>query len=143
MPSLPTISQAELDVLKTLWSSGQVSVRQCRAALPDSRWAYTTVQTLLQRLESKNYASSELRDRRRYYRATCTRSDLVQDRLGDLSRSLCDGASTPLILGLVAAQELTQTEIGEFRSLLDSLEADRQPAPEPQDANPKSKHNAR
>ena len=55
------ISEAELDVLKTLWDLGPSTVRAVNTALRrgDRRWAYTTVLTLLQRLEAKGYTRSD------------------------------------------------------------------------------------
>ena len=54
------VSEAELEVLKALWERGPGTVRELREALgPQGRgWAYTTVQTLLQRLEAKGCVHS-------------------------------------------------------------------------------------
>ena len=55
------VSDAELGVLKALWERGPATVRDLRAHLEAQgrRWAYTTVQTLLQRLEAKGCVSCE------------------------------------------------------------------------------------
>ena len=57
----PALSDAELRVLKTLWEHGPGTVRQLSAVLDsrDRRWAYTTVLTLLQRLQAKGYVTSD------------------------------------------------------------------------------------
>ena len=49
-----TIGEAELEVLKVLWDHGPGTVRDVDAHLrrQKRRWAYTTVLTLLQRLET-------------------------------------------------------------------------------------------
>jgi len=119
---LPNVSRSELEVLKALWTCGPSTVRQVWEWLPEGKWVYTTVQTLLQRLESKGFVGSHKRDRVRVYMAAVTRDDLVQERLGNLSRELCDGSSVPLMRGLVSGRGLSADEIAELRSMLDALE---------------------
>ena len=54
-PDWPSISDAELELMKWLWERGPTTVRALhRGRTEDGReWAYTTVQTMLARLEEK------------------------------------------------------------------------------------------
>lgn len=121
--NVPSISDSELEVLKVLWEQGPASVREVWDELAQGRWAYTTVQTLLQRLEGKGCVASEKRERLRIYRAAVSRDQLVQDRVGNLMRELCDGSPMPLMQGLVQGKTLSADQIDEFRALLDAQEA--------------------
>ena len=50
----PKLSRAEHAVMEALWSQGASSIREIQEALPKrNRRAYTTVQTLVYRLEAK------------------------------------------------------------------------------------------
>ena len=50
----PRLSKAEVRILEQFWKLGTASVREVLASLPeDERVAYTTVQTLVYRLEEK------------------------------------------------------------------------------------------
>ena len=118
---LPSVSRSELEVLKALWTRGASTVREVWDSLPEDRWVYTTVQTLLQRLEAKGFVASHKRERVRVYLAAVTREDLVQQRLGHLSRELCDGSTAPLVRGLVSGGALSADEIRELREMLDGL----------------------
>ena len=54
MMSLPRLSKAETRILEQCWKLGTCSVREILESLPeDERVAYTTVQTLVYRLEEK------------------------------------------------------------------------------------------
>jgi len=117
-----SISQSELDVLKVLWDIGRGTVREVWDEMPDERWVYSTVQTLLQRLEAKGVVASTKQGRLRVYVPAVSREELVRQRLGRLSRDLCDGARLPLMQGLVEGQ-LTPEELREMRALLDEAEA--------------------
>jgi predicted transcriptional regulator len=54
----PRLSKAEIRVLEQYWKLGTASVREILESLPeDERVAYTTVQTLVYRLEEKGAVS--------------------------------------------------------------------------------------
>jgi predicted transcriptional regulator len=126
-----SISETELDVLKVLWEHGPGTVRALNTQLRQQgrRWAYTTVLTLLQRLESKGYVSSDKSGVAHVFRSAVTRDKLLRQRLRDLANQLCEGTATPLVLALVEAQRFTAEEIGQFRQLLDQLERRKKSPP--------------
>ena len=65
-PELPPLEQ---ECMKVLWSRGQGTVHDVRAELfPRRPLAYTTVETLLQRLTQKGVLTREKRGRRHLYR---------------------------------------------------------------------------
>ena len=119
------VSEAELEVLKVLWEKGPGTVRVVNAVLrrQGRRWAYTTVQTLLQRLEAKGHVRSDKSGPAHVYRAAVTRARLLGQRLRDLADQLCGGAASPLLLALVEEGRFPPEEIRRLRRLLDELEA--------------------
>lgn len=116
------ISDTELEVLKVLWDHDQATVREILEALPKKHWAYTTVQTLLARLETKGFVRSERGGPAHVYRAAVSREQLLQQGLSDLSDRLCEGTASPLLLALVEGVRFSPEEIEQFRRLLDQLE---------------------
>ncbi len=118
----PTISDTELEVLKVLWERPNGTVRDIQAAFRRKRWAYTTVQTLLNRLEAKGFVESERGGPAHVYRAAMSREQLLQQRLSDLSERLCEGTASPLLMALVEGVHFTPEEIDRLRRMLDDLE---------------------
>jgi predicted transcriptional regulator len=120
------ISETELAVLKVLWDLGTGTVREVSAVLQQQgrKWAYTTVQTLLNRLQGKGFAASDKGGPAHVYRAAFSREKLLQRRLHDLADEFCEGTASPLVLALVEGGRFTPAEIGRFRELLDQLEGD-------------------
>ena len=114
-------------MLKVLWDVGSGTVREVQAILREQgrKWAYTTVQTLLNRLQAKGNAASEKGGPAHIYRAAVTREQLLRRRLGDLADEFCEGTASPLVLALVEGGRFTPAEIEQFRKLLDRLETDR------------------
>jgi predicted transcriptional regulator len=120
-------SESELAVLKVLWEHGPGTVRAVQSALAAQvqRWAYTTVQTLLLRLEAKGHVRSEKGGPAHVFSAAVSREELVSRRLHDLADKLCGGTTSPLLLALVEGSRLTPEDVQRLRQLLDDLEAGR------------------
>ena len=126
-----SVSKAELEVLKVLWDRPGATVREVNAALREQGrdQAYTTVQTLLQRLEAKGYVASDKSGPAHLYRAAVSRDDLLSRRLRELAEQLCDGTASHLLHALVEGNQLTSEEIRQLREMLDRLEPPRRGRP--------------
>ena len=121
---IPSVSDAELDVLKVLWDVGPGTVREVESHLRGRkrRWAYNTVLTLLSRLRDKGYVASDRGGTAHIFRAKVSRAQVVRRGLSELAERVCDGMSSPLVHALVGGQRLSADEIAYFRRLLDELE---------------------
>jgi predicted transcriptional regulator len=126
-PKPASTSEAELSALKVLWDLGRGTVREVRDVLlgQGRDWAYTTVQTLLNRLEAKGHARVERTGSVHVYRPAVTREQFAQHRLGELAEDLYEGAASSLVLALVEGTRFTPEEIEQFRKLLDQLAAEK------------------
>jgi BlaI family penicillinase repressor len=122
-----SVSETELAVLKVLWEKEQGTVRELQTILRDQgrNWAYTTVQTLLNRLEQKGVVASDKSSLAHVYRSVVSRDRMLQQRLSDLADELCEGTASPLMLALVEGARFTPEDIDQFRKLLDQLEASK------------------
>ncbi len=121
---LSDLGRAELEVLKALWEGGPATVREVLNHLHNRgrRVAYTTVQTLLTRLEQKRFVTSDKSDVAHVFRARVSRERVTRTRLKTLVAQLYDGAAGPLVLQLVRTQRLTSEEIEELQGLIDKLD---------------------
>lgn len=124
MGSAPTVSDAELDVLKALWEHGPATVREVEARLRrrKRKWAYTTVLTLLSRLREKGYVASDTGQTAHVFRPAVSRDQLLRHGLSELAERICDGTASPLVHALVKGRRFSADEIAHFRKLLDELE---------------------
>lgn len=122
MASQTGLSDAERDVLRVLWDEGPGTVREIREALEGRgrTWAYTTVATLLQRLQVKQFVAADSSVVPHVYRAGVSREELLDRRLKDAAQELCDGQAAPLLLALVQGNRFTPEELARFRQILDS-----------------------
>jgi predicted transcriptional regulator len=125
------VTATELEVLKALWKQGSATVRDLEAHFGKRKgWAYTTIQTLLYRLQEKGFVKTDKRTMPHVFQAKVSRTELLRLRLRDLADTLCEGTATPLLMTLVEDQPLEEDAIQELRQLLDRLEDERKNARE-------------
>ena len=119
-----SVTDTELEILKALWELGEGTVREVLRKLgPQGRgWAYTTAQTLLNRLEEKGCVARKKRGRAFAFRPVFTRDELLGRSLDDLAARVCDGEAMPLLLNLVQSPRFSRRQQRRFRALLDELE---------------------
>lgn len=115
------LSDAEREILRMLWEHGPGTVRQMMELIAKRgrRWAYSTVATLLRRLEQKGYATSEPTGASLVYQAALSREELLDRRLKEAAVELCDGAAVPLVLALVQGNQFTSEELDRIRRIVD------------------------
>jgi BlaI family penicillinase repressor len=121
------IPAAEMDVMRALWRLENATVREVMQELARSgrRLAYTTVLTLMGRLERKGCVARARREGPAdVYRPRITRERVTADRLGAMVEQLGDGQALPLVLQLVQSHKLSSDDIRHLRRLLLRLEAE-------------------
>jgi BlaI family transcriptional regulator, penicillinase repressor len=126
------LSEAEREALRVLWDHGPGTVRRLMERLTERghRWAYSTVATLLRRLEGKGYSASETVGGSLIYRPTLSREDLLERRLKDAAVELCDGAEAPLVfLALVQGNRFTIDELDRIRRIIDDAKKEQGKSP--------------
>ena len=121
MKNPSSISPTEMTVLKSLWRTGPTTVRDlCDFLAAEGHdWAYTTVQTLLNRLQTKGFVTRDADGIAHTYAAAVSQRGLIASRLTELAEQLCDGAPTQLLSALVDAHRFSPVELAKFRKLLD------------------------
>ncbi|MFN0137360.1 MAG: BlaI/MecI/CopY family transcriptional regulator [Phycisphaerae bacterium] len=122
------LGSAELEVLKVLWDQGQsgMAVREVLETLHarGRNVAYTTVQTMLTRLEQKGVVGSDKSGAAFSYRPTVSRDKVIKSRVRQVLDELFDGAAGPLVLQLVRSKSLKQSEIDELQKLIEKLDGE-------------------
>jgi predicted transcriptional regulator len=106
------LSKLEMQIMETLWTRGEASIREMQDAFPaKKRPGYTTVQTMVYRLEAKKV----LRRTRKVgnfhmFSATVSR-DAAQRRLVDDLLAMFGGQSRPVVAHLIEAGKLTLEDV--------------------------------
>ncbi|MCB1055034.1 MAG: BlaI/MecI/CopY family transcriptional regulator [Acidobacteria bacterium] len=113
------LTRFELEVMEELWGIGQGSVREVLEALPTRRRpAYTTVQTIVRRLEEKG-AVEQVRKigNAHIYRPRVSRKAAYR-RLVDDFLDLFGGSARPLVAHLAESGKLSLEDLRQAEELL-------------------------
>ena len=119
----PRLSKLELKIMDALWAGGTLSVREIQEAFPaDQRPAYTTVQTMVYRLEAKGVVSRVKKIGNAHVFAAAVSRGAVQRRLIDELLDLFGGRSQPLMAHLIESGTLTLDDVKEAEDTLRRLQ---------------------
>src|SRR3954468_21939746 len=98
----PKITRFELELLDQLWKLGAASVREIQEALPEKdRPAYTTVQTIIYRLEEKKAVRRVKKIGKAHIFEPVVTRKAVYRRLIDDLLNIFGGSTEPLMAHLV------------------------------------------
>jgi BlaI family penicillinase repressor len=123
--SKPRLTRTELRIMEALWKLGTASVREIQELLPEKdRPAYTTVQTMVTRLEAKKAVRRAKKiSNAHIYEAVVTR-EAAQRKLVDELLSFFGGRAAPLMSHLVESGQLTLQDVEEARKVLKKARKD-------------------
>jgi predicted transcriptional regulator len=115
----PKLSKLELKIMEALWSKGASSVREIQEHFPAKRRpAYTTVQTMVYRLEAKNALKRTKKiGNAHIFEAVISRTAAQRKVIDDLL-GLFGGRAQPLMSHLIESGQLTLEDIEEARAAL-------------------------
>jgi predicted transcriptional regulator len=118
----PRLTKLELQVMDALWTLGPSPVREIQEHFPDkNRPAYTTVQTMVYRLEAKGVVRRTKKiGNAHIFEATVSRS-AAQRRLIDELLSFFGGRSQPVVAHLIESGKLTLDDVREAERTLRRL----------------------
>ena len=124
---LPKLSKLEHQIMEALWSRGAAaSVREILEAFPEKgRPAYTTVQTMVYRLEEKGAIRRTRKiGNAHIFEAVISRAS-AQRRLIDELLAFFGGSSQPVVAHLIESGNLTLDDVKEAEQLLLKLKSGR------------------
>src|SRR5580698_9673108 len=124
----PKLAKLELQIMETLWTRGEASIREIQDAFPEkNRPAYTTVQTTVYRLEGKKAVRRVRKVGNFHIFAAAVSRDAAQSKLIDDLLALFGGRSQPLMMHLVESGKLTLDDVKEAEKALRKLERKDKP----------------
>ena len=116
----PKLTKLELQVLEALWEKGICSVREIQETSPElGRLAYTTVQTIVYRLEQKKVLRCVKRiSNANIFEAAISRQDAQRRLIDDLLALFGRGRAKLVMAHLVESGELTLDDVKEAERVL-------------------------
>ena len=115
----PRPTDAELAILRVLWSRGPSTVREV-AEVMGREEAYTTVLKLLQIMTEKRLVKRNESARTHVYAAAASEDRTQKQIVTDLLDRVFAGSASKLVLQALATGKASPEELAEIRKLLDT-----------------------
>ena len=106
------LTKLEIQIMETLWTRGEASIREMQDAFPEKkRPGYTTVQTMVYRLEAKKVVRRVRKLGNFHIFAATVSREAAQRRLVDDLLAMFGGQSRPVVAHLIGAGKLTLDDV--------------------------------
>lgn len=126
--SQPRLTTLELQVMDALWKQGASSIREIQESFPEKgRPAYTTVQTIVSRLEGKHAVRRVKKIGNAHIFEPVVSRVAAHRRIIDELLALFGGRTQPLMAHLVETGRLTLEELKEAEQELRRLQKAEKP----------------
>jgi BlaI family transcriptional regulator, penicillinase repressor len=104
--------------MKVLWRLGSTSVAEVRRQLAGEKLAYTTVATMLRKMENRGLVRHREEDRRFLYEAIVSAEAVTQCMADDLVDRLFQGSLADAVTHLIQSREVSHEELDRLEELI-------------------------
>ncbi|WP_263378645.1 BlaI/MecI/CopY family transcriptional regulator [Granulicella paludicola] len=125
MPPRPskTLTEAELRLMRLLWSMGECSVQDLVSALPaDSKLAYTSILTTIRILENKGYVVHRQAGRAFLYSSRIAEHQAQQTEVRHVMNRFFGDSRERLMLAILGDGEVKEEELERLKQLIATAE---------------------
>jgi len=113
------LGELQLAILKVLWDRGPVAVGEVRRRLGRrKRPAYTTVATVLRRMEDDGLVAHAEDGRRYIYRAAVEPDRVAGSMAGDVLDRVFEGSLSDMVSHLLSSREVDPDELDRLERLI-------------------------
>jgi len=117
----PKLSKFELQILEALWTHGKASIREIHEVFPEPRPAYTTIQTMVNRLEGKGAVRRVRKIGNAHIFEPILAREVTRHRLLDEILGFFGGKAQPMMAQLAEAGKLTLDDVRELEKTIKKL----------------------
>jgi len=119
---LPTLTRLELQIMEALWTHGASSVREIQERFPEKNQpAYTTVQTVVYRLEAKKAVRRIKKIGNAHIFEAAVSRKAAQRRLINELLALFGGRTQPIMAHLIESGSLSLDDVKDAEGMLKRL----------------------
>ena len=118
-PRIQRLGDLQLRILKVLWKQREVTVAEVQAALRDhADLAYTTVATMLRKMETRGLVAHRAEGRSFIYAARVAVQDVTQSMSDHLMERMFEGSLAGIVSHLLTTREVSREELDQLERLI-------------------------
>lgn len=113
------LGRLELQIMNVIWELGTATVHDVKEALGKGRKpAYTTISTMMRKIEEKGYLDHDVDNRTFVYRPTISQADVRKGILGDILERLFEGSPALLMNSIIEQDRISGEELLQIEKLI-------------------------
>jgi BlaI family transcriptional regulator, penicillinase repressor len=120
MAARPTcrLGDLQLKIMRILWQRGSARVAEVHEQLPELNLAYTTVATMLRKMEDRGLVRHRQEQRRYVYTPCVTLDEVTQCMADDLVDRLFAGSLTDTVTHLLRTRDVGPDELDHLEQMI-------------------------
>ena len=113
------LTESEWAIIKAVWEKEPCTAPDVQQMLENqTRWTYSTVRTLMDRMVAKGLLNAEKVRKMTIYRSTATREQAQRGELLYALKHAFNGALTPMVQCLLDTGDLSEDELTQLETLI-------------------------
>lgn len=113
------LGDLQLKIMKVLWEKSEAVVADVhRAVSPRGDLAYTTIATMLRRMEKQGLVQHRVEDRKFHYRPLVKEDEVTRGLSGHLMDRLFEGHLGDMIAHLLTTRQISREELDRLEKLI-------------------------
>lgn len=113
------LGRLEMQIMNVVWEKEKATVHDVKEALGKGRKpAYSTILTMMRKIEAKGYLEHDVDNRTYVYRPTISQNVARRSILGDILDRLFEGSPTLLLNSLVEQNQVSEEELDQLKELI-------------------------
>ena len=112
------LGDLQLRIMRVLWDSGAATVSEVQRLLGRPPLAYTTVATMLRKLEERGLVDHSEEGRKFLYRTRVSMHEVTRSMTGDLIDRLFDGSLTDAVSHLLESRGVSHDELDRLERMI-------------------------
>ena len=119
------LGDLQLRIMRILWNHGPGSVAEVQEKLDGEPLAYTTVATMLRKMEDRGLVEHRRDERRFIYRAAVSADDVTRSTADDLVDRLFEGSLADAVSHLLQTREVGPDELARLERMVRERKKER------------------
>lgn len=112
------LGDLQLKIMRILWQIAPASVAEVQEKLDGEPLAYTTVATMLRKMEDRHLVRHREQQRKFIYEAAVSAADVTQSMADDLVDRLFEGNMAAAVSHLLQSREVSSDELARLEQLI-------------------------
>lgn len=118
-----SISDSEWKIMRVLWETPDLTLREITASLEETEWSYTTIRTLVTRLMEKGAISADKSSSNFKYYPAVMEDECKRKEMNRFLSRVFDGSVSMLVSTLTKDSNLTEEEQKELMHIIEKMDS--------------------